>query len=110
MYYFREQGIVAANKCHTPGGLLTFCCIPTFAYFFLKLLYYSYVFTLKCHLCDKIQKFSSLARILEISNHIFSGSGKHLNFEFLAQKVSSPGLCFASIIGDYISCFEYKIS
>ena len=35
----------------------TFPIFPTFPYFFMKMPYYPYFFTLKCHLCVKIQKF-----------------------------------------------------
>ena len=45
----------------------TFLFAPTVPYFFLKMPYYPYLFTLKCHLRVRIQKFSSLASILEIN-------------------------------------------
>ena len=71
-------------SCYSYFSLL-FGLAPTFPYFFLKMPYYPYPCTLKCHLRVKIQKII-LARYIR-SNFIYSQStflrehaAKHFNF------------------------------
>ena len=95
---------------------LFFLLLPTFlicSYFFMKMPYYPYFFTLKCHSrVEKSRKFpsvASLARILYINCYVYSGGTpvKHPKFLFLTQK----SLFLASaIVTSIIMLILYEIS
>ena len=74
------------------GGptFLLFCFAPIFPFSFLKMPYYPYFFTVRCHLRVKNPEFFS--RLLRWLRFIIRFSkeqtAKHLKFKFLTKNVS----------------------